>query len=141
MQYTPQDRACAEKARAERERNKPMMPRAYDPKEQRMAEGMAGLREALRNMKRPEPTNTGVRPSMGDPKYGFAVNLPQVSSPLPTAPAIVGGNVNWKTLTSSPATHFLHSKLSMMRPMVPRAPLGTLSGLAEPSLNSIHTTY
>ncbi len=141
MQYTAQDRACAEKRRAEQERNKPFMPEVMAPI-QSGASGMAGVLERLRSLPRKdEPTNTGVRPSMGDPKYGFGINLPQVIAPLPTAPAVVGGNVNWAKLTSSPATQFLHSQMSLGRPMMPPAALGSLVRLGEPSQNSIHTTY
>lgn len=137
MQYTAQDRACAEKRRAEQERNRPYMPRVMEPTKP----GMAGVLERLRSLPRPEPTNTAVRPSIGHPKFGFGVNLPQVIAPLPTAPAVVGGNVDWNSLKSGPATQFLHSQMSLGRPMMPPTALGSLVRLGEPSLNSIHTTY
>ena len=137
MNYTAMDKYCADKARAEREASKPFMPRAYDPSQDRMAQ----LKQALGSLKRPEPNNTAVRPSAGDPTRGFQVNLPHVVAPLPTAPAVVGGNVDWTSLKSNPATQFLHSQLSLGRPMMPPPALGSAIRLTEPSVNSIHTTY
>jgi len=141
MNYTAQDKWCAEKARAEREASKPFMPRAYDPRDKVMADRMAGLREAMGNLKRPEPTNTGAKPIDSHPRFGYQTMLPSVTAPLPTAPAVVGGNTNWTSLRSSPATQFLHSQLTLGRPMMPVDALGTFTRLAEPNVNSIHTTY
>jgi hypothetical protein len=122
MNYTPMDRYCAEKSRAENERNRPFMPRTL------------------------EPNNTAVRPFIGHPKFGFQTQLPYVNAPLPTAPAIVGGNTDWTNLKTSPGSMFLHSKLSAVRPIqtmgglsqMPNA-LGSVMKLSEPSQNSIST--
>jgi hypothetical protein len=134
MNYTAQDKWCADKARAEREASRPFMPRVYEPSKPQ-------LRDILGSLKRPEPNNTAVRPIAGHPKFGFQTILPSVTAPLPTAPAVVGGNVDWTNLKSSPATQFLHSQLSLSRPMMPPQALGSLVRLGEPSQNSIHTTY
>jgi len=112
----------------------PFMPRVFEPSKPQ-------LRDILGSIKRPEPTNTAVRPSVGHPRFGFQTMLPSVSAPLPTAPAVVGGNVDWTSLKSSPATRFLHSQLSLGRPMMPPQALGSLVRLNEPTGISIHTTY
>ena len=112
MNYTPMDKYCAEKRRAEQERSRPFMPQV------------------------------GVRPSVGHPRFGFETLLNQGSvAPLPTAPAIVGGNVDWTKSKVTPATHYLHSVLSGGRPMNPPPALGTTLRLTEPTINSIHTHY
>jgi len=93
-------------------------------------------------------TRTAVMPTYGTrhidahPRFGFATMLNQDSpAPLPTAPAVVGGNVNWKNANVTPATQYLHSVLSGGRPMQPPPALGTTLRLTEPTVNSIHTHY
>jgi hypothetical protein len=84
----------------------------------------------------------GARPIEGHPRFGFHTMLNTHSSGvLPTAPAIVGGNVNWKKSTVTPLTNQLHSILSDMRGMRPAPALGSFLGVTEPTINSIHTTY
>lgn len=85
--------------------------------------------------------NTAVRYFDGNPKFGFQTRLNHEIKPLPTAPAIVGGNVDWTKLKVTPATQYLHSVLSVGRPMNPAPALGSLLRLGEPNVNSIHTTY
>jgi hypothetical protein len=86
--------------------------------------------------------NRGVRESDSHPRYGFQTVLNQHSSgQLPTAPAVVGGNVMWNKSKVTPVTQQLHDSLSMGRPMNPPPALGSLLRLGEPSVNSIHTTY
>jgi hypothetical protein len=84
----------------------------------------------------------GVRPFEGHPRFGFHTMLNTHSSGrLPTAPEIVGGNVDWTKSKVTPITQYLHSVLSGGRPMKPPPALGSALGLTEPTVNSIHTTY
>ena len=85
--------------------------------------------------------NDSARVSVGHPRFGFKVMLPTKVAPLPTAPAIVGGNVDWTKSRVTPASQYLHSVLSVGRPMSPAPQLGSFLSLAEPNINSIHTTY
>jgi hypothetical protein len=86
--------------------------------------------------------NTAVRPFMGHQRFGFQTLLNTNSpTPLPTAPAVVGGNVDWTKLKVTPATQYLQSVLSVGRPMNPPPALGSVLRLGEPNINSIHTTY
>ena len=86
--------------------------------------------------------NGGVRQSDSHPRYGFQTLLNQHSSgDLPTAPAVVGGNVMWNKAKVTPLTQHLHNSLSMGRPMNPPPALGSILRLGEPFVNSIHTTY
>ena len=86
--------------------------------------------------------NDSVRHFEGHPRFGFQTLLNTHSAtPLPTAPAIVGGNVDWTKSKVTPITHYLHSALSEGRPMNPPPALGSLLRLGEPNINSIHTTY
>ena len=93
------------------------------------------------------PTETGinnrmVRPHIGHPRYGFQTILNQDTfGKLPTAPAVVGGNVDWAESKVTPVTQYLHSVLSGGRPMNPPPALGSVLRLGEPTRNSIHTTY
>lgn len=88
------------------------------------------------------PINNGSKPSIGHPKFGFTTILNQHSpGKLPTAPAVVGGNVDWTKSKVTPATQYLHSVLSGGRPMEPVPALGSVLKLTEPTLNSIHTRY
>jgi len=86
--------------------------------------------------------NDGARVSDSHPRYGFQTLLNQHSSgQLPTAPAVVGGNVDWRKSRVTPATQYLHSVLSGGRPMDPAPALGSVLKLTEPTMNSIHTHY
>lgn len=85
--------------------------------------------------------NGGVRKIDGNPRFGFQTMLGHKVAPLPTAPAVVGGNTDWTTAKSSPMTQYLHSVLSVGRPMNPAPALGSVLRLGEPTVNSIHTTY
>lgn len=90
----------------------------------------------------PLVNNIAVRPFVGHPKFGFQSLLNTHSpAPLPTAPAIVGGNVQWTKSKVTPVTQYLHSVLSAGRPMNPAPALGSVLKLGEPTVNSIHTTY
>ena len=84
-------------------------------------------------------TNTGVRPSMGSPRFGFQTMFPSKVLPLPTAPPVVGGNVDWTKSKVTPVTLQLHNALSATRPMSPAPQLGSFLKLSEPNNNSIHT--
>jgi len=88
-----------------------------------------------------QPNNTGARPFVGNPKFGFHTMLDRVKVPLPTAPAVVGGNVDWTKARVTPATQHLYDSLNVGRPMNPPPALGSLLRLGEPVVNSIHTTY
>jgi hypothetical protein len=86
--------------------------------------------------------NQATRDFVGHPRFGFHTMLNQDTfGKLPTAPAIVGGNVNWGNAKATPATHYLHSVLAGGRPMNPAPALGSALRLTEPTLNSIHTHY
>jgi hypothetical protein len=85
--------------------------------------------------------NRMVRPHVGHPRYGFQTMLGGTRVPLPTAPAIVGGNVDWTKSRVTPATQYLHSVLKGGRPMEPPAALGSSLRLTEPTVHSIHTHY
>ena len=77
---------------------------------------------------------------IGHPRYGFHTMLNRDSpKPLPTAPAIVGGNVDWTKSKVSPVTLQLHNALSDVRPMLTPPALGSFLKLREPSRDSIHT--
>jgi hypothetical protein len=110
--------------------------------------------------KRPEPmaTNFGsdylnkkgriahnnhmTRPFDGHPRYGFQTMLNHDSfAALPTAPPVVGGNVDWTQSKVSPASRRLHSFLAERRSMNPAPALGTPLKLGEPSRDSIHTNF
>ena len=84
--------------------------------------------------------NTAVAKVDGDPKFGFKTILPASKVPLPTAPAVVGGNRSWKERKVSPITQVLHSKLSEARMMRSMPALDTPLQLEEPNTNSIHNT-
>jgi hypothetical protein len=83
--------------------------------------------------------NTGVSKVPGHTRFGFQTILDHEVKPLPTAPPIVGGNVDWTKLRTSPATQFLHNFLATKRPMSPAPALGSGLKLGEPSRDSIHT--
>jgi hypothetical protein len=95
----------------------------------------------LKKKGRTDHNNHLTRPFDGHPRYGFQTILNQDSfAALPTAPPVVGGNVDWTQSKVTPASHHLHSVLSARRPMNPRPALGTPLKLGEPSRDSIHTT-
>ena len=86
--------------------------------------------------------NQAVRNFIGHPRFGFHTMLNQDSPvPLPTAPAVVGGNVDWTKSKVTPATQYLHSIISGRRPMNPAPALGSVLRLTEPTVHSIHTHY
>lgn len=86
--------------------------------------------------------NQAVRPFEGHPRFGFHTMLNQDTPKiLPTAPAVVGGNVDWTKAKVTPATQYLHSVLSGGRPMNPAPALGSALRLTEPTVHSIHTHY
>jgi hypothetical protein len=83
--------------------------------------------------------NTGVSQVPGHTRFGFQTILDHEVKPLPTAPPIVGGNVDWTKLRTTPATRHLQSVLSSRRSMSPAPVLGSDLKLGEPSRDSIHT--
>jgi hypothetical protein len=83
-------------------------------------------------------THKAARGHVGNPKFGFQTLLDRVRVPLPTAPAIVGGNVDWANARASPFTHFLSGKMSNKRGMMSPPALGSFLNLKEPNVNSIH---
>ena len=86
--------------------------------------------------------NDSVKPVIGHSKFGYNTMLNKDTfGKLPTAPAIVGGNVDWTNSKVTPATHMLHDTLKTVRPMNPPPALGSALRLMEPNVNSIHTTY
>lgn len=98
----------------------------------------------MKQLNEPIPTginNTAVRATIGPRRFGFQTMLSRTQVPLPTAPAIVGGNVDWTKSRVTPATQYLHSVMSGARPMEPPAALGSALRLTEPTVHSIHTTY
>lgn len=100
------------------------------------------MRDRELRMVREKYSNVAARPTVGHPRYGFQTLLNQDSfGKLPTAPAVVGGNVDWTNSKVTPATQYLHSVLSGGRPMNPAPALGSSLKLTEPTLNSIHTHY
>jgi hypothetical protein len=90
---------------------------------------------------RHSPNNTATRPFSGDPKFGFKTILSGESKPLPTAPAVVGGNVDWSQRVVNPFTGFLHGEIAKARPMLPLPAMGTKMFMKEPNVNSIHTNF
>lgn len=86
-----------------------------------------------------EPNNSATRRFMGNPKYGFKTMLMGESKTLPTAPAIVGGNVDWTQKKVGPATMFFHHEMMNKRQMLPPPTEGSGMFVKEPTQNSIHT--
>lgn len=76
----------------------------------------------------------------GHPRFGFKTMLTGSKVPLPTAPSIVGGNVDWTTSKVTPVTHKLFDTLMTKRPMGFLPALGSPLRLGEPNQNSIHST-
>lgn len=97
------------------------------------------MRDAeLRSVRDKYENNSAVRVD-AHPRFGFKTMLSGSKVPLPTAPGIVGGNVDWTSAKSTPVTQYLHSVLSKVRPMNSAPALGSFLGLREPQQNSIHT--
>ena len=98
----------------------------------RMAEGRSsdmGMRDYLeRTGQLPQQARPAVMP------IGAWGNLPGVSMPLPTAPAIVGGSVDWTNRRVTPLTNILAERLQR-KPLMP----GSFLKLTEPNINSIST--
>jgi len=89
-----------------------------------------------------EHNNQGAREIVGHRRFGFQTMLNEKSfGQLPTAPAVVGGNVDWTKSKVTPLTQSLHSKLSEVRPMNMLPTIGSGLKLLEPSINSIHKQY
>jgi hypothetical protein len=84
--------------------------------------------------------NTGVSQVPGHTRFGFQTILDHEVKPLHTAPAIVGGNVDWTKMKVSPATQHLQSVLASRRSMSPATSVGSDLKLREPNVNSIHNT-
>ena len=87
--------------------------------------------------------NNSVRPFMGHSRFGFQTLLNQDTiAKLPTAPAIVGGNVDWRQRRVSPFTQFLHGAFSASGRQMQNIPtIGASLNLVEPNVNSIHSQY
>lgn len=83
--------------------------------------------------------NNSTRPFMGHPKFGFKTMLSGESKGLPTAPAIVGGNVDWTTKKVGPATMFFHHEIMNKRQMLPPPVMGSPLKVSEPTGFSLHT--
>lgn len=96
--------------------------------------------DELRSVRDKYENNSAVRVD-AHPRFGFKTMLSGSKVPLPTAPGIVGGNVDWTSAKSTPATMYLQSVLSGGRPMNPAPALGSVLRLGEPTTHSIHTTY
>jgi hypothetical protein len=94
--------------------------------------------DELRSVRDKYENNSAVRVD-AHPRFGFKTMLSGSKVPLPTAPGIVGGNVDWTSAKSTPVTQYLHSVLSKVRPMNSAPALGSFLGLREPQQNSIHT--
>jgi hypothetical protein len=93
--------------------------------------------EAVR--RKHDHNNNATRPFMGNHKFGFQTLLSGESKPLPTAPAIVGGNVDWTQKAVGPTTMFFHHELMNKRQMLPPPMMGKQMFMKEPNQNSIHT--
>jgi len=105
--------------------------------------GVGGLGLATTGLqKQIEHNNQGAREIVGHRRFGFQTMLNEKSfGELPTAPAIVGGNVDWTKSKVTPLTQVLHNKLSEVRPMNMLPTIGSGLKLLEPSINSIHKQY
>lgn len=103
------------------------------------------LRDRLRDMElqgvrdKYGHNNNATRPFLGDPKFGFKTMLSGEVKPLPTAPAIVGGNVDWTNKKVGPETMFLHHEIMNKRQMLPPPVMGSKLKLSEPTGFSLHT--
>lgn len=102
---------------------------------------MMKVRQAFLEESKQSHNNDSARRIMGDPKFGFKTMLSGESKPLPTAPAVVGGNVDWSQRVVNPYTGFLHGEIAKVRPMMPLPAMGTKMFMKEPNVNSIHTNF
>jgi hypothetical protein len=93
--------------------------------------------EAVR--RRHDHNNNVTRPFMGHPRFGFKTMLSGESKGLPTAPAIVGGNVDWTQKAVGPATMFFHHEMMNKRQMMPPPVMGSPLKVSEPTGFSLHT--
>ena len=78
---------------------------------------MMKVRQAYLEESKQSHNNNATRPFMGDPRFGFQTMLSGSSKPLPTAPAIVGGNVDWTQKAVGPTTMFFHREMMNKRQM------------------------
>lgn len=110
------------------------MPRnmVYTPMDRMRDEELKSVRDKYNN-------NSAVRVD-AHPRFGFKTMLSGSKVPLPTAPAIVGGNVDWTSAKATPATNKLFDTLASVRPMNKLPGIGSFLGLGEPHQQSIHTT-
>lgn len=110
------------------------MPRnwAYTPMDRMRDEELKSVRDKYNN-------NSTVRVD-AHPRFGFKTLLSGSKVPLPTAPGIVGGNVDWTASRVTPVTHKLFDTLMTKRNMGFLPALGSSLRLDEPQQQSIHTT-
>jgi hypothetical protein len=109
-------------------------PAVYTPRDRQRDMELQAVRDKYQH------NNNATRPFMGDPKYGFQTMLSGTKVPLPTAPAIVGGNVDWTQKAVGPATMFLHHEIMNKRRMLSPPMEGSGMFVKEPTQNSIHNT-
>lgn len=95
--------------------------------------------DELRSVRDKYENNSAVRVD-AHPRFGFKTMLSGSKVPLPTAPGIVGGNVDWTNSKVTPVTHKLFDTLMTKRNMGFLPALGSTLRLGEPQQQSIHTT-
>ena len=95
--------------------------------------------EELKSVRDKYENNSAVRVD-AHPRFGFKTLLSGSKVPLPTAPGIVGGNVDWTSSKVTPVTHKLFDTLMTKRNMGFLPALGSALRLGEPQQQSIHTT-
>lgn len=100
---------------------------------------MMKVRQAYLEESKQAHNNNAARQLIGDGRFGFKTMLTGSSKPLPTAPAIVGGNVDWTQKAVGPTTMFFHHEMMNKRQMLPPPALGAQMFVKEPDQNSIHT--
>lgn len=98
------------------------------------------VREAFLKDSMLSHNNNATRQIIGDGRFGFKTTLSGTKVPLPTAPAIVGGNVDWTQKKVGPTTMFLHHEIMNKRQMLPPPMEGSGMFVKEPNQNSIHNT-
>ena len=108
-------------------------PAVYTPRDRQRDMELQAVRDKY------EHNNNSTRPFMGHPKFGFKTMLSGESKPLPTAPAIVGGNVDWTQKAVGPTTMFFHHEMMNKRQMLSPPMMGAKMFMKEPNQNSIHT--
>lgn len=97
------------------------------------------VRQAMIEQSKQSHNNNATRQIIGDGRFGFKTMLSGESKGLPTAPAIVGGNVDWTTKKVGPATMFLHHEIMNKRQMLPPPVMGSPLKVSEPTGFSLHT--